>query len=358
MFDRYVAEASYRRLAQLLDQSDRATWPSCLVLVGDQVYVDATAGLFDPTSRYDLFERPYERLFRDQGPVGEVTRRVPMYAMLDDHEIEDNWEPIAEPCDPEETKKSLHRLDCGRSAYLKFQRDGVPLGAGVPPSQLWYPTSVSGFPFFMADTRTDRMARTAQTVERALIISKPQWDDLVAFLAVPATLDLPKFIASPSILLPRRQRAIQDLPASALRSDAWDGYPASLYALLAHLADKELRNVVFLSGDEHISCVTRAEIVSPEGRTAVIHSVHSSPLYGPFPFANSVRDDLAHDEPSFQFDVAGRRYECKLGTRFPPAGDGFAVLKVSNDGSGWHMSCDFHRVDDPLDKTHPIACAL
>ena len=60
--------------------------PQCLLLVGDQIYVDGTAGLFDPTSQFDRFVRPYEILYR-MNPVRDVLRRLPAYMMMDDHEI-------------------------------------------------------------------------------------------------------------------------------------------------------------------------------------------------------------------------------------------------------------------------------
>ena len=69
-----------------------------------------------------------------------------------------------------------------------------------------------------------------------------------------------------------------------------------MHALLAHIAENEIENVVFLSGDEHLSCVACASVYSESGKGALIHSVHSSALYAPFPFANSVEADLAAAE--------------------------------------------------------------
>jgi phosphodiesterase/alkaline phosphatase D-like protein len=127
-------------------------------------------------------------------------------------------------------------------------------------------------------------------------MSRGQFQALLAWLVTQQrnSGDVPKLVASPSILLPRHRRAARhDRPESALRSDGWDGYPCSFHWLLAHIAGNRISNVVFLSGDEHLSCVAKATITTPEtGDSVVIHPVHSSPLFAPFPFANSIRAGL------------------------------------------------------------------
>jgi hypothetical protein len=59
--------------------------------VGDQVYVDPTAGLYDPTAKEDRYRLPYEAWLRQKN-VRDVLRRIPSFMLLDDHEIDDNWE--------------------------------------------------------------------------------------------------------------------------------------------------------------------------------------------------------------------------------------------------------------------------
>jgi cholesterol oxidase len=359
LLDRDVAEASYARLAQTKVN------PAFVLLVGDQVYVDATAGLFDPTARYDRFAAPNNNMATMLTRLG-IYRFNPRM-MLDDHEIEDNWEPLAYDSRPDPTMVE------GRRYYLKVQRKSGP--NQTPP------TGDSGEPLwcvlqeghvFLADTRTERTARTAETIETARIMSHAQFEALLRWLAEPR--DGPKFVASPSILLPRRlqpatpERAPRPR-AFALRSDAWDGYPWSMERLLAFIVENEIRNVVFLSGDEHLSCVAQAEIRS-KNKSVPITSVHSSPLYGPFPFANSVQDDLAYEDsidfdleeetlvgkidkkrgPGPRFDLGGS-YSCKI-TRcdFAP-GDGFAVINVKRASGGWKLRCEFDR-DPPRDPPH------
>lgn len=338
-----VAESAYQRLKECLDDPKAPYHPRCLLLLGDQVYVDATAGLFDPLAKYDRYELPHERLLRIK-PLRHVLRRIPAFMMLDDHEIEDNWEPLPgdDGVDP--------TLADGRHYYLKYQRiagpDQVQLPEGTDsPDPLWYAFEADGFPFFMADTRTERTPRTARTIERARIMSETQFAALLSWLDS-YDRDIPKFIASPACFLPRHARARQyGRVASALRSEAWDGYPASLHELLAHIAGRQVSNVVFLSGDEHISFVTCAAITAKgSGKSTCIASVHSSALYAPYPFANSIENYLVGKE-CFGFEVGGDKYSCEVtSTTFAPAGDGFTLLSARKDKKDqWKVTCRFSR---------------
>jgi hypothetical protein len=280
--------------------------------------------------------------------------------LLDDHEIEDNWEPRSG-----DSRRDPVMVE-GRRSYLKFQRAAgpepeEPVGDSRDP--LWYRFAVRGFPFFMADTRTERTARTANTLDRARIMSRCQFVRLLQWLAKQHRdrPDVPKFIATPSIFLPRHLRAIRrGQPVSALRADGWDGYPYSFHRLLAFIARRRIGRVVFLSGDEHLACVARATITPCGGAPVVIHSVHCSPLFAPFPFANSQRAELAANE-TFTFVPAGaarREFECSVATRFGDPGDGFALLSLRRAGGGWTMRCEFDRAPGWESGAGPIECSL
>lgn len=335
LLDQTIAEASFLRLKKRLAHPASRAMPKRLLLVGDTIYADATAGLFDPTAQYDRYNRRYDDLHTDT--FSDVKKELQPLVMLDDHEIEDNWEPIEGDDTPRKT------LAEALEAYREPGRFSGPEPDG---NSLWFRIQIEGFPFFMADTRTERSPRTAKNVEAAEIMSETQFKALLEWLDVHAEMDLPKFIASPAILLPRRLRAtLGSHPASALRSDAWDGYPRSLHRLLAHIADRNIRNVVFLSGDEHLSCVASAWLRSPKspGPTLIV-SVHSSALYAPFPFANSIPEDLAGDE-TFHFRQYDDEYSCRVETQFAAPGDGFAVLRTLKDpvSGKWKLCCRFDR---------------
>jgi len=366
MLEDAVAGASYGRLADWVS-GKKYRRPQFLLLVGDQIYVDGTAGLFDPTSQFDRFVRPYEILYR-MNPVRDVLRRLPAYMMMDDHEIRDNWEPRVD-----DTRPDREMLE-GRRSYMKFQRRAGPPKVdpvGDSNDPIWFDIRRGSFGVFMADTRTERTVRTARRVAPARIMTETQMTTLLAWLsAQPA--DAPKVVATPSILLPRHARALQRAKGvSVLRSDGWDGYPHSLRQVLTHIAREKIRNVVFVSGDEHLACTARVVLDAGDGDPVVFHSVHSSPLFAPFPFANSVREDLvaheefeflpkrdrddgAGDDPDGNHDGGkveehggGRRFRCRVDTEFAAPGDGFAVIRFYLEGGAWMMQCDFDRAGMP-----------
>jgi hypothetical protein len=326
------AERSYRKLARCLERRDPALRPRLVLLLGDQIYADATAGLFDPSAEHDRFDLPHQRLLA-MPSFRSIARRVPVHAMLDDHEIEDNWEPT--PGDAENAEK----LDKGRAAYVRYQRLADPR---IAPggTRLWHHFEADGVPFFVADTRTGREPRDAASVERAHIMDEEQLLALLAWLDAWRESPAPKFIACPALPLPRHRRAAQHgFAASALRSDAWDGYPATLERLLMKIVEAQVSHVVFLSGDEHLSLVARATLRVDGHEPVVVHSVHSSALYAPYPFANSIDEELAADEP---FRLGACRVD-GVTTRFAAPGDGFAVLQVLRDDGRWLTRCRFLR---------------
>jgi len=339
MLEHEVSGASYARLGKRIDRDD----PQCVLLVGDQIYVDGTAGLFDPTSQFDRYVRPYELFFR-MPPVRKVLRRLPLFTMMDDHEIRNNWEPSIDDKRPDPAM-----ID-GRRSYVKFERRaGPPMlpQTGTSHFPLWYPFEVNGFPLFMIDTRTERTPRMAGTVATAQIVSEGQMKALLDWLSEPS--EMPKIIASPAMLLPRHARAVQRKRIeSALRSDGWDGYPRSLHRVLAFIARSRIPNVVFLSGDEHLGCIARIEIALDDEPPILVHSVHSSPLFAPFPFANTIREDLVADD-RFDFKDPAKEaglFHCSVETEFAPPGDGFALLRFYHDGVGWKLNCEFDRAPE------------
>ena len=366
MIDSRPAFDSYQRLEQRIVSPSGLGRPDCLLLMGDQVYLDPTAGLLDPTEKDERYVKPYYR-WLTQRYVRSVLRRVPAYMMLDDHEIHNDWAlPVEGP-----PGEDYHQ---GTAAYSKFQRgtdqplltptDGQDMTARPA---LWFSFSENGFDFFMLDTRSERSPRNASNLASVEIIHEEQLQDLLEWLEQRKDNDAPKFIVSPSMLLPRRLRSQMKL--GGLHSDAWDGYPASLQRVLACIAKHHIQRVVFLSGDEHLSCIARATLTeATTGRATVIHSVHSSGFYSPLPFVNSQAADFAADE-NFSFTLDGadgkegkegkegkdaddETYHCEVRTRFAEPGDGFALMRVSKEQDEWAIHCEFDRASSS--KAEPI----
>ena len=395
------ADASMLRLARRLDDLAYPGRPSLLVLAGDQIYADATAGLFDPRAgstprtlgttvreAEDWLRIPYQSWYGSVGPQS-VLGRLPSRMMLDDHEIDDNWEPLPGNAPPAATAHNQALREAGRQAYQRYQRN---LPGAKLLQVLWHDYRHRDIRFFLADTRTERGARSAAMDARVpRIIGCLQAARLTSWLAVEP--ERPAFFVSPSMLLPRRRGSFDDsrrrssidgprrypsdgLPRlrGALQSDAWCGYPSSLHALLALLWRLGRSNLVFLSGDEHLSSVVKATITRLDdgqpARSVTLHSVHSSALYAPYPFANAVPEEFAVNDawdfvdPDDPAPVPAC-YHCQVEPCCAWApGDGFALLTLApppaaggSTGTAAGAGAPTWQLGVSFDRATPAPCA-
>ena len=359
LFDREPAQASLLRLGQALNEP--STDVDFLLLLGDQIYADASAGLLDSTRRDELFEQPHDKALRLPA-LREVLRRRPVHMLLDDHELSDNWEPLS-PAAREQRPDDRLRNDStrhhGMQAWRKYQRmRPLPRGARGDPCSLLpgdFEFSLGGHAFYFADTRSGRSCRDSQSLPQdRQILGAAQWLDLEAWLLRRG--DEVKFVAMPSLLLPRREYLQQD-PQRCTSSDAWDGFPASMARLFGFLCQHQLHNTVFVSGDEHHSLLTEFWLHA-EGsahRPLKCVSVHSSALYAPFSFANGRASELALDE-EFSID----NLQVKVRTPLAAPGDGYARISVLQELGGALLALEFVKAQHELaaDRPQPLRVTL
>ncbi|HRO57858.1 MAG TPA: GMC oxidoreductase, partial [Burkholderiaceae bacterium] len=220
MLDSHVAEASFRRMLALLDAAGSAI-PRALLLLGDTIYADATAGLFDPVHADERLAARYRALLAIP-PLRKILRRLRVLAMPDDHEIFDNWEPTAPPprAGTVADSEAARALTDSRAAFLAVfgggdrgrvaghhcdgersrSREDDP-----DESRLWFETCADGHPIFMLDTRTARSHRDPARIVDATILDDRQARCLEDWLLRGRDHAGPRFIASPSMPLPRRR---------------------------------------------------------------------------------------------------------------------------------------------------------
>jgi hypothetical protein len=330
MLDRKVAHASYAALARYMKQAGVRP-PERLLVVGDQVYTDATYGVLDPARLDDRYRMPYEDMRdRDSGPFSALPQQFFARAVRmtpDDHEFVDNWEPGRR-------KVRNRRFRKGLAAFWEQQRRKP--GHTKTGVQLW--EQHAGWRLFMTDTRTQRSLRSVETLDRCAIMGRRQSEHLRWWLADAAPGEL-KIVTSAAMLLPRSREYMDD----PLYLDSWQGYPASFHGLLGFLCERELRNVVFLSGDAHLACSARVEVVNVDNRKSVDFVSHHAPaLYAPYPFANETRYNLLmHDRFRFTTEVDGRQgtYECTVSTELVDEGhDGCGLMTARREGNRWSTS--------------------
>ncbi|MBJ2156647.1 alpha/beta fold hydrolase [Variovorax sp. IB41] len=329
LLDGDPAQASCKRLVDHIDAAAPDRRPQLLLLVGDQVYVDERAGLYQ--AGVDDVNRAYVQGFGLQA-WRALTRRLPTYPMLDDHEVEDGWEPRPTTTDLE--REALHAY---RSNQHTWQGEGLANGS------LSYGLAAGGFPFLMLDTRSLRQPRAlrasakAKPVAEALINKAFDAVQLKALLAnVPG--DQPLFIASSVAMLPLQRRAVFGATAECVELDDWNGYPRSQFDLLELLRDAPTRQVILLSGDRHMSSVSSLSMQGAHGTVEVI-SIVSSGLYAPWPFANAVPEDFWLDGP-VTLRLGQRQIDGHVTTIAKGTTDGFATVRIAkeeDESKGWTL---------------------
>lgn len=309
-----------------------------VLFTGDQIYSDATAGLFDPTNYIDRFETSSRRYLERNASFLFSNA----YSMLDDHEIIENWEPI-KPSFKGINEYFIQLKENGITNYKK----NLAHANKVKGKALFYkvPNSSARADFYVLDTRTERgmttqgvASRTVHNIERIKIMSDAQEDFVRG--ALDSESNKLKFICSPSALFPRKIASVSNIEA-AIHSDAWDGFPCSQLNLLKMVSDSK-SNVVFVSGDMHIACISKCTIINLENNETVeFYSVHLPALYAPFPFANAnPKDYCLHDVFYFK-EIAetgdcehtvkeNAEYSCKVVTTFIDTGDAFTLFRVNS----------------------------
>lgn len=353
-----MGERAYLELLEALDSAVNLSHPGMdlpgfMLLMGDQIYVDATAGVLERQKRLEVFLERYQAAY-ESPVVRKAYAAIPSYMMLDDHEINNDWGP--------EHRRTEHQRDwgqMGQAAFLAFQWAHGPRNAQAgkhlalpdlrrrhqpPPARhLWYQMQHKGMPFFMLDTRLERGSREIgmdlepDGSEQAGIISNRQMEELRAWLHSSAqhAPEQPKFIVSPSALAPI---AANQLDIYRRRNDGWHAYPASLAALCDAILASQAKHVVILAGDLHASFACRMQIEDSQGRRAVAHTVVVSPLYAPYPFANVEAGDMLtnyHDH----LELDGNHYQLHVQTLWEDDEyQGFGILQVLPAENGaWRL---------------------
>ncbi|MDP2126482.1 MAG: GMC family oxidoreductase N-terminal domain-containing protein [Pseudohongiella sp.] len=259
-----------------------------LILLGDQIYADATADLFDPAAHYERYRNPYRMAFTHPD-VAYVLSHLPSWLVVDDHEYRDNWRGFSTEGD-----SNADYMYARRMAGL-YQMHHVPHW-DVKQAALWYSFSCAGYPVFVFDTRTQRN-HDADTPTNLLNVEQleafEQW--LESQRRSPVIM-----LASGSPIGPV-SRALIQAPALAKYDDSLLAYPRFLVKVTELLAQHAAnKTIVWLTGDPHLSCVLKLNLQTHTSSIDILQ-ICCSGLNSPLPFANAQAGDFDWDT---QFSIA------------------------------------------------------
>ncbi|HUO44220.1 MAG TPA: alpha/beta fold hydrolase [Burkholderiales bacterium] len=317
-FEADLSDRVFQGVLRHVEDSEAGEGIDHVLMVGDQIYADATTDIFDTREMRDHFSSCYRDAFG-----GKYLRRllasVPTYMALDDHEFQDNYAGSPRDLALSGTVTALgleSYVDyalASAKAYQWCMSPGNPGNVPVPGATsatandveklqiwrhptssstdngLWYKFSSGGLPFFVMDTRTERTVRYAHIgAQDARLVCDRQRQDLQSWLKeLPS--DMPKFIVSGCVLAPA-PRTLMDNPTLWRYSDGWAGFPATWQNLVEYIVDNGIQNVVFISGDYHISVLAQLTL-SHAGNSVNAYQIIASGFYAPLPFANEKPDD-------------------------------------------------------------------
>jgi hypothetical protein len=308
-----------------IGQRQRQQPAAFMLMLGDQIYADARAGLLDSSSALERILPRYREAFGSPG-FAAVARSTPLYMAMDDHELGDNWSrDLLLRSQPEQTL-SRNAL----AAYHAFQRAHGPAAQGPDGHDgSWQMADIG---FYSLNTRIHR-----QRAQRRLL-DAAQWPLLEHWLlAQQARGAQPKFILSGSVLAPGvREYAGLNAPREA---DNWQLASAERARLLSFIRDNAISNVVFISGDYH--CCAAATIHF-EGSPIVAYALVAPPLHAPLWFANVAVSSVLRDElialPDGYASVKAQAWE----------GDGWLECQLEQHAQGYQLRAAFRCL--PLDS--------
>jgi cholesterol oxidase len=189
------------------------------------------------------------------------------------------------------------------------------------------------------DTRSERELRMRGDAGlNARLTGSTQWAALMSWLlkAQKERPDHPKFVISGTPVAPVC-RSFVEQPSLWRREDGWAGYPSSLSELVHFIVKQQIRNVVFVGGDLHLSAFGSLTFTLDGYDPVTAWQIVSSGLYAPMPFANSHIADYAWNEPyTVPLATGSARIEAEVGLLY--AGEShFVRVDTKRVGSEWQL---------------------
>jgi phosphodiesterase/alkaline phosphatase D-like protein len=127
----------------------------------------------------------------------------------------------------------------------------------------------------------------------------------------------------------------------ALCGDGWQRFPDSLAELLHFIADAQIQQVLFLSGDYHLHADADLVLQAPGKPAVTARSIVTGGLYSPYPFANATRDEWLVGTSAQGLQAGATQWGYTLRTSLPGCGYTRLTLSDEPDAQGQQVRADF-----------------
>ncbi|MCA9661012.1 MAG: alkaline phosphatase D family protein [Myxococcales bacterium] len=201
--------------------------------LGDMAYNDGSETLAEYRASW--------RKYLSVGGFKKVYSRSGLYATWDDHEIDDNSNFDRETMDPQELQRRQNAMD----SYFEL----MPIDAEGPSYRLWrsFRWGLTA-EFIVLDCRYERRPSMDQYIspQQMMFLKDRMLNSPCHFKVIVNSVPI------------TNMPTVWDVAAN----DRWEGYPAQRQEVLDFINDNNVENVWFLSGDFHVTFVSRLE---PDG---------------------------------------------------------------------------------------------
>lgn len=221
------------------------------------------------------YRRKY-RLYRSDRALQDVHARFPMVMVWDDHEVQDNYAGAERDGGlPAAKRFTAAREAAARRAFF----ENMPAFAGKTGQRLYRALSYgSVVDLVLLDTRGYRQDQPcgdavvppcAELDQPRAFLGRAQMDFVKQRLA--SSKAAWKVIGNQVTIMPTKV-----LGGSNFTYDTWSGYPREREELLTHIRDRQIKDVVFVTGDIHTFIAGDVRTAAGAGETVALEFVGGS----------------------------------------------------------------------------------
>lgn len=243
---------AFERIGELAKEKNADFMIHC----GDQIYADVPVPITTPS--IDTYRNAYLDAWGDNVTAAALLTQLPHYMILDDHEIIDDFaNDKSIPIGSIEAIK-----DVANKAYREFQHIHNPQVYGN--DSLYYSFSFGTYQFFVMDIRTERY----QNPPGQQMIGVQQLQRFYEWLKTHRKAV--KFVVSSGPFVGEVRNS----------NDKWSGltFRPQREQIIEFIAQNNISNIVFLTGDRHNSYHATMKIETPDGKWLNVHELMSSPI--------------------------------------------------------------------------------
>jgi choline dehydrogenase-like flavoprotein len=292
IFDRARASFVLNDLAARIQRNE--TQGRFMLMLGDQIYADATGKLADSPSPVEKVTLAMQQALASDG-FRRLSAQLPLYMLMDDHEVDDSWsldELTFSDAATEEQKQQAARLyDAAMATFATGQWSHSPCNQSALDG-FDYSFEANGAGFFCLDTRSHR-TRSPEPSKSPEICTPAQ------FKAVEGWLNTSEYwlhvLSTGSVVAPGELRYAIDEKSGldAIRAaDNWQLAPGQRRQLLRMLAESNASSILLLSGDYHCAALSVICFKKDDAVRKTAYAVVSPGLYSPYPALNMHPSDL------------------------------------------------------------------